>query len=156
MHGVWGGGGGGGGKNRWERNIPKNNHVSIFMNLKSPLCSVIMSVTDQNILDLVAPLASLSIDEENSAIEIPKHQVDYAELLPGGQLLNGDMYTPVVTVTKKRQRTFWGFQHGSEVIRKHNKVICWVCAFCQAVNVAKVFSATSTVWIGEHLTKKHQ
>lgn len=75
-----------------------------------------MSVTDQNISDLVAPLASLSIDEENPAIEIPKHQVDHAELLPGEQLLNGDVYTPLATVTKKRQRTFWGFQHGSKVI----------------------------------------
>ncbi len=76
------------------------------MNLKSPSCSVIMSVTDQNISDLVTPLASLSIDKENPAIEIPKHQVDYGELLPGEQLLNGDVYIPVVTVTKKRQRTF--------------------------------------------------
>ena len=115
-----------------------------------------MSVTDQNISDLVAPLASLSIDEENPAIEISKHQVDHTELLPGEQLLNGDVYTPLATVTKKRQRTFWGFQHGSEVIRKHDKVICWVCAFCQAVDVVKIFSATSTVWIGKHLTKKHQ
>ncbi len=35
-------------------------------------------------------------------------------------------------------------------------MICWVCAFCQAVDVVKIFSATSTVWIAEHLTKKHQ
>ncbi len=60
------------------------------------------------------------------------------------------MYIPVVTVTKKRQRSFGGFQHGSEVIRKHDTVICWVCAFC------KIFSAKSMVWIAEHLTKKHQ
>ena len=126
------------------------------MNLKFPPCSVTMSATDQNISDLVAPLASLSIDEENPTIEIPKHQVDYAELLPGEQHLNGDVYTPVATVTKKRQCTFWGFQHGSKVIRKHDKVICWVCAFCQAVDVVKIFSAMSTVWIGEYLTKKHQ
>ncbi len=64
-----------------QKVFPKNNHVSIFMNLKSPPCSVIMSVTDQNISDLVASLASLSIDKENPAIEIPKQQVDYAELL---------------------------------------------------------------------------
>ncbi len=72
------------------------------MNLKSPSCSVIMSVIDQNISDLVATLASLSIDKENPAIKISKHQVNYAEFLPGEQLLNGDVYILVVTVTKKR------------------------------------------------------
>ena len=82
--------------------FPKKNHISFFMNLKSPPCSVIMSVIDQNISDLVATLASLSIDKENPAIKIPKHQVNYAELLPGEQLLNGDVYILVVTVTKKR------------------------------------------------------
>ncbi len=86
------------------------------MNLKSPPCSVIMFVTDQNISDLVAPLVSLSIDKENPAIEIPKHQVDYAELLPGEKLLNADGYIPVVTVAKKLQRAFWGFQYGGKVI----------------------------------------
>ncbi len=145
-----------GGKIDEQEIFPKNDHVSIFMNLKSPLCSVIMSVTDQNISDLVVPLASLSIDKENPAIEIPKNQVDYAELLPGEQLLNGDVYILVVTVTKKRQRIFWGFQNGSKVIRKHDKVICWVCAFCQAVDVVKIFLITSKVWIAEQLTKKHQ
>ncbi len=82
--------------------FPKNNHVSIFMNLKSPPGSLIMSVTDQNISDLASPLASVSIDKENPAIEIPKPQVDYSELLPGEHLLNIDVYIPVVTVTKKR------------------------------------------------------
>ncbi len=96
--------------------FPKNNHVTIFMNLKSPPCSVIISVTDRNISHLVAPLASFSIDRENPAIEIPKHQVDYAELLFEVQLLNGDVYIPVVTVTKKWQRLFGGFQHGTKVI----------------------------------------
>ena len=71
-----------GGKIDEQEIFPKNNQVSIFMNLRSPPCSVIMSVTDQNISDLVAPLASFSINKENPAIEIPKHQVDYAELLP--------------------------------------------------------------------------
>ncbi len=114
-----------------------------------------MSVTDQNLSDLVAPLASLSIDKENPAMKLPKHQVDYAELLPKKQLLNGDVYIPVVTVTKKRQRTFWGLQNGSKVIPKHDKVICFVFAFCHKVDVVKIFSATSTVWIEEHSTKKY-
>ncbi len=35
-------------------------------------------------------------------------------------------------------------------------MICWVFAFCQAVDVVKISLATSTVWIAEHLTKKHQ
>ena len=35
-------------------------------------------------------------------------------------------------------------------------MICWVYAFCQAVDVVKIFSATFTEWISEHLTKKHQ
>lgn len=59
-------------------------------------------------------------------------------------------------MTKKRERTFWGFQHGIEVVRKYDKVICGVCTFCQAVGVTKIFSATSTVWIGEHLTMKYE
>ncbi len=59
-------------------------------------------------------------------------------------------------MTKKQQRTFWGFQHGSEVIQKYEKLICWVFVFCQAVDVVKIFLATSTVLIREHLTKKHQ
>ena len=54
-----------GGKINEQEIFPKNNHVSIFMNLVSAPCSVIMPVTDQNISDLVAPLASLSIDKEN-------------------------------------------------------------------------------------------
>ncbi len=145
-----------GGKIDEQEIFPKNNHVSIFMNLKSLPYSVIISVTDQNISNLVAPLACLPVDKENPAIEISKHQVDYAELLPRRQFLNGNMYIPVITMTKKWQRTFWAFQHGSKVIRKNDKMICWVCAFCQVVDIVKIFLATSTLWIAEHLTKKHQ
>ena len=76
------------------------------MNLRFPRCSVTMSVTDQNISDLVALLASLSIDKGNPAIEISKHQVNHTELLPEEQLLNKDMYTPLAMMTKKRQCTF--------------------------------------------------
>ena len=35
-------------------------------------------------------------------------------------------------------------------------VICWVFAFCHSVDVVKIFLITSTVWIAEQLTKKHQ
>ncbi len=75
-----------------EREIfPQKNHVSIFMNLNSPSCSVIMSVTDEYISDLITPLVSLSIDKENPAIEISQYQVHYSEDLPEEQLLNGDV-----------------------------------------------------------------
>lgn len=60
-----------------------------------------MLVTDQNILDLIALLASLFIDEENIIIKIPKHQVNHAELLLREQLLNGNVYILLVIVTKK-------------------------------------------------------
>ncbi len=51
--------------------------------------SVITSVTDTNISDLAACLASLSTDEGNAGVEISKHQAEYMELLPGEQLLDG-------------------------------------------------------------------
>lgn len=72
------------------------------MNLRFSSCSVIMSVTDQNISNLIVPLASFFINKGNSAIEISKHQVNYIELLLGEQLLNGNIYIPLATVTKKR------------------------------------------------------
>lgn len=51
--------------------------------------SVITSVTDTNSSDLAAGLASLSTEEGNAGVEIPIHQADYTELLPGEQLLDG-------------------------------------------------------------------
>ncbi len=69
-----------------------------------------MSVNDDN-SDLVGPLASLSIKKT------VKEESDN-ELLPGERLLN------VTTVSKKRHRTFWGFQHGEKIIRKHYGISC--------------------------------
>ena len=81
-----------------------------FLSMSSnfPQPSAIMSVTDKNISDLVAPLAFLSIEEENVGVEILKQHAD-VEPLPVERLLDGDIYIPVATVTKKRPRTFWGF-----------------------------------------------
>ena len=115
-----------------------------------------MSVNDDN-SDLVGPLASLSIKKTNSGptTETVKGEADHV-LLPGERLLNGEVYLSVTSVSKKRHRTFWGFQHGEEIIRKHDGISCWLCSFCEAVDVTKIFSTTSTVWIGNHLRKKHQ
>ncbi len=66
------------------------------------------------------------------------------------------MYLSVTSLSKNRHRTFWGFQHREEIIRKHDEIACWLCNFCEAVNVTEIFSATSTVWIGSHLRKRHQ
>ncbi len=107
-----------------------------------------MSVNDDN-SDLVGPLASLSIKET------VKEEADH-ELIPGERLLNGGVYLSVTTVSKKRHRTFWGFQHGEEIIRKHDGISCWLYSFYEAVDITKIFSATSTVWIGNHLRKRHQ
>ena len=111
-----------------------------------------MSVTDDNLSDLVEPLASQSVRETDAVAG----EADVVELLPDERLLNGEVYFSVKAVTKKRQRTFWGFRHGEEIVRKHDKITCWLCGFCNAVDVIKIFSATSTVWIGDHLIKKHQ
>ena len=115
-----------------------------------------MSVTDGDV-DLVGPLASLSIKETivEPVTKIVEGEADY-ELLPGERLLNGEVYLSVISVSKKRHRTFWGFQHGEEIIRKHDGISCWLCSFCKAVNINKIFSAASTVWIGSHLRKRHQ
>ena len=71
------------------------------MNLRFLCYSVTMSVTNQNISDLVTSLAFFSINKKNPAMEISKHQVDYTGLLPGEQLLNRNIYTLLATVTKK-------------------------------------------------------
>lgn len=92
--------------------------------MRFPSCLVIILVTDQNISNLVTPLAFFSIDGGNPAIEIPKYQVDHIELLLKEQLLRKDIYVLLTTVTKKRQRIFSSFQYRSKVIQKHNKVIC--------------------------------
>lgn len=115
------------------------------MNLRFPYFSVTMSVTNQNILDLVVPLAFFSINQGNSTIKIPKHQVNYTKLLLGEQLLNRNIYILLATVIKKRQYIFWGFQHSNKVIQKHDKVIYWICTFCQAINIVKIFSTISIV-----------
>ncbi len=75
-----------------------------------------MSVNDDN-LDLIGPLAFLPIKETVN------EEADH-ELLPGERLLNGEVYLSVKTVSKKRHRTFWGFQHGEEIIRKHDGILC--------------------------------
>ena len=96
-----------------------------------------MSVNDDN-SDLVGPLTSLSIKET------VKEEADH-ELFQGERLLNGEVYLSVTTVSKKQHRTFWGFQHGEEIIRKHDGISFWLCSFCEAVDVTIIFSATSTV-----------
>lgn len=68
-----------------------------------------MSVTNQNIPDLIVLLAFFSIDKKNLIIKIFKYHVNYAELLLREQLLNRNIYSPLATVIKKQQRTFWGF-----------------------------------------------
>lgn len=65
-----------------------------------------MSVTDGNI-DLVGPLASLSIEETNVELVTKKFEgeVDY-RLFLGEHLLNGEVYFSVSLVSKKWHRTF--------------------------------------------------
>ncbi len=75
-----------------------------------------MSVNDDK-SDLVGPLASLSIKETVN------EEADH-ELLPGERLLNEEVYPSVTTVSKKRHRTFWGFQHGEKIIRKDDGISC--------------------------------
>ena len=79
--------------------------------------SVITSVTYTNISDLAAGLASLSTDEGNAGVEIPKHQADYMELLPGEQLLDGRnsgfLAIAINTALKLDPEVF------SSLIRKH-------------------------------------
>lgn len=92
-----------------QKIFSKNNYVSIFINLKFFSCLIIMSVTNQNISDLIASLVSFFIDKKNPTIKISKRQFNHTELLLGEQLLNRDVYTLITTVTKKRQRIFGVF-----------------------------------------------
>ncbi len=73
-----------------------------------------MSINDYN-SDLVGLLAFLSIKET------VKEEADH-ELLPGKRLLNGEVYLSVTTVSRKRHRTFWGFQHCEEIIGKDDGI----------------------------------
>ena len=52
------------------------------MNLKFFYCLVTMSVTNQNISNLIALLVFVFIDKKNFIIEIFKHQLDHIEFLP--------------------------------------------------------------------------
>lgn len=61
--------------------FPKNNHVSIFINLKFSLSLVIILDIDQNILDLVVFLVSISINKKKSLIENFKYQINFREIL---------------------------------------------------------------------------
>lgn len=61
------------------------------MNLKFCPFLITISVTNQNISDLITTLVFLSIDKENSIIEISKRQINHAELLQRKQLINGDV-----------------------------------------------------------------
>lgn len=78
------------------------------MNLRFLRFSVTILVINQNISDLIALLTFLSIDKRNLAIKIFEHQVNHTKLLLRAQMLKENMYTPLTTVTKKRQH-FLGF-----------------------------------------------
>ncbi len=97
-----------------------------------------MSVIDGN-LDLIGPLTTLSIKDTTvePVTEIVEGEADY-KLLPVERLLNGEVYLSFTSVSKKRHRTFWGFQRGEEIIRKHDGISCWLCSFCEAVNVTNI------------------
>ena len=98
---------------------------------------------------LIAPFSSLSIEShrdkevvQSRAVTIPR-QWEF--------LLQDDVYFSAAQVVRKRQRTFWAFAHGEEIIKKW----IWLCGLCKEVGKIQLYSSTSTAWMGEHLTKRH-
>ena len=64
---------------------------------------------------LIAPFSSLSI--ESHGVEQVVESEASRELKEGEFLLNDEVYISAARVVRKRQRTFWAFRHGEEVIR---------------------------------------
>lgn len=95
MHEVWGD------KIDEQKIFPKNNLVFIFINLKSLPYSIIISILDQNISDLIVSLIFFSINKENLTIKNFKYQIDYLKVLSKKQFLNRDIYIPIIKITKK-------------------------------------------------------
>ena len=104
-----------------------------------------MLVTNDNI-DLVRLLASLSIKKTiiEPIIKIVEAEADY-ELFLGKRLLNREVYLSVILISKKQHRTFCGFQYSEKIIHKYNGISYWLCSFCKAVNIMKIFSTTLIV-----------
>ena len=121
-----------------------------------------MSVTDNS--DLVGPLASLSNEETNSGpvTETVKGEASH-ELLPGECLLDGrrsfsfqsQQYPKTgikrfvdFSMVKKLFTSLMGFHVGCVVFVKQ--------LMYSYSSITKIFSATSTDWIGCHVRERHQ
>lgn len=44
---------------------------------------------------------------------------------------------------------------GEEIIKKSDNTMSWLCGLCKEVGKIHLYSSTSTAWMDEHLTKRH-
>lgn len=103
---------------------------------------------------LIPPFSALSIEphREEGVVESRASKI----LEEGEFLLDNEVYISTSQVVKRKQRTFWAFAHGEEVIRKSNNTTSWLCGLCKDAGRIKLYSSTSTAWMGDHLIKIHK
>lgn len=82
----------------------------------------------------------LSLIERKKKVESRALKV----LKQGGFLLDDEVYISASQVVKRIHRTFWGFAHGEEVIRKSDKTKSWLCGLCKEEGRVKLYPSTST------------
>lgn len=102
---------------------------------------------------LIAPFSSLSIESHRNeelfqprAVTIPRE---------GEFLLHDEVYFSAAQVVRKRQRTFWAFANGEGIIKMSDNTMSLLCGLCKEVGKIQLYSSTSTAWMGEHMTKRH-
>lgn len=103
---------------------------------------------------LISPFSALSIEShrQEEIVESGATKI----LKEGEFLLDNEVYFSTSQVVKKKQRTFWAFAHGEEIIQKSDNTTSWLCGLCKDAGIIKLYSSTSTAWMGEHLTKIHK
>ena len=91
---------------------------------------------------LISSFSALSIEShrEEEVVESGASKV----LKEGEFLLDNEVHISATQVVKRKQRTFWAFAHGEEVIQKSDNTTSWLCGLYKDVGRIKLYSSTST------------